>query len=191
MSPQTSHEERGPFSLILVFVRFLNCPVRLHVKRPRRALSMGQTLKSMERLWMIFASAAMNRCKTWYIDLYQSEQRHGGGFFVVVDGSIIGQISFWWFFEKETAVKKKREKLQARSFIYSLGLPTGIVCENLTYFFAFVLFVCKYVHKIRGKTVKSLTGKLTAASSGILLAVQLHFKKGLNINLSFVLNLHI
>lgn len=45
---------------------------------------------------MIFASAAMNRCKTWDIYLYQSEQRHGGEFFffvVVVDGSI-RQITF-------------------------------------------------------------------------------------------------
>lgn len=72
--------------------------------------------------------------------------------------------------------------------IYNLSLPTGIVCENLTYFL--LLFVLSMYIRFVAKRAesKSSTSKLTAASSGVLLAVQLHFK-GAEFNLGFGLNL--
>lgn len=59
-------------------VLFLNCPVTFKGKWPKSVFGMGQDPKGMERLWMLFASAAINRCETWCIDLHQSEQRHRG-----------------------------------------------------------------------------------------------------------------
>lgn len=55
------------------------------------------------------------------------------------------------------------------------------MCENLTYFYFFLLSFYLYVSMYIRFVAKRLTGKLTAASSGVLIAVQLHFKKGLNI----------
>lgn len=64
----------------MAFLLFLNCPVTLHFKARRESFPCGTDPKGMERLWMFFASAAINRCKTWCIDLYHRGLDH---FFLV------------------------------------------------------------------------------------------------------------
>ncbi len=84
---------RSQFLPKMAFVLFLNCPVTLHFKA-RREFSVWDRPTGMERLWMFFASAAINRCKTWCIYLYPSEGRQRRTVDVFFC-SIMGQLSFW------------------------------------------------------------------------------------------------
>ncbi len=84
-----------PFSTHFTFVpnsfpkwlSFFSWIVLLHFKA-RREFSLWDRPKGMERLWMFFASAAINRCKTWCIYLYPSEERQFF-FFGFPNGAII------------------------------------------------------------------------------------------------------
>lgn len=81
----------GPFPLILLlfpmasqngFRSFPELSCYVTFKARRESFPCGTDPKVMERMWMFFASAAINRCKTCCIDLYQSEGHHRGGLWI-------------------------------------------------------------------------------------------------------------
>ncbi len=106
----------GPSPLILLWLPMpsqngfrsfpeLSCYVTF--KARRESFLCGTDSKGMERLWMFFASAAINRCKTWCIDLYQSEGHHRGGLWILYVLFPNGAIIFLITLRKENRCKRE------------------------------------------------------------------------------------